>query len=133
MSASNTRMGDDHFHITSTDFTPGVQDIKGISIAKWPPIVTVSGPIKKGKAWYIDALDGEYDNNITKQLPDGADADPAVYHRNGDVEREKPDSGKAGARRLGSFRPAHAVAPIKPDTIKADGQTAANPATHRVP
>ncbi|MGA7376497.1 MAG: carboxypeptidase-like regulatory domain-containing protein, partial [Candidatus Sulfotelmatobacter sp.] len=73
--ALNTRMGDDHFHITSTDFTPGVQDIKGISIGQWPPIVTVSGPIKKGKAWYIDALDGEYDNNITKQLPDGADAD----------------------------------------------------------
>jgi Carboxypeptidase regulatory-like domain len=71
----NTRMGDDHFHITSTDFTPGLQDIKGISIGQWPPIVTMSGPIRKGKMWFIDALDGEYDNNITKQLPSGSDSD----------------------------------------------------------
>ena len=67
--ALNTRMGDDHFRITSTDFMPGVQDVKGISIGQWPPIYTVSGPIHKGKAWYIDALDGEYDNTIIKQLP----------------------------------------------------------------
>jgi hypothetical protein len=71
----NTRMGDDHFHLTSTDFTPGLQDINGISIAQWVPVVTMSGPIRKGKMWFIDALDGEYDNNITKQLPPGSDSD----------------------------------------------------------
>ncbi len=71
----NTRMGDDHFHLTSTDFTPGLQDINGVSIAQWVPLVTMSGPIRKGRMWFIDALDGEYDNNITKQLPPGSDAD----------------------------------------------------------
>jgi hypothetical protein len=71
----NTRMGDDHFRMTSTDFLPGVQTIKGISIAQWTPIYTVSGPIRKGKMWFIDALDGEYDNNIIKQLPSGSDRD----------------------------------------------------------
>jgi Carboxypeptidase regulatory-like domain/TonB dependent receptor len=71
----NTRMGDDHFHFTSTDFTPGLQDVNGISIAQWVPLVTMSGPIRKGRMWFIDALDGEYDNNITKQLPPGSDAD----------------------------------------------------------
>ncbi len=73
--ASNTRMGDDHFHVISTDFIPGFQDIKGVSIGQWTPIYTMSGPIHKGKMWFIDALDGEYDNNITKQLPSGADSD----------------------------------------------------------
>jgi len=73
--ALNTRMGDDHFHLTSTDFTPGLQDIHGISISQWVPIVTMSGAIRKGKMWFIDALDGEYDNNITKQLPSNSDAD----------------------------------------------------------
>jgi hypothetical protein len=73
--ALNTRMGNDHFRIISTDFIPGVQTIKGISIGEWTPIYTMSGPIHKGKMWFIDALDGEYDNNITKQLPSGSDAD----------------------------------------------------------
>ncbi len=69
--ALNTRMGDDHFHLTSTDFIPGLQTIKGISIGQWTPIYTMSGPIHKGKMWFIDALDGEYDNTIIKQLTTG--------------------------------------------------------------
>ncbi len=73
--ALNTRMGNDHFRVTSTDFIPGLQDIKGISFGQWTPIYTMSGPIRKGKMWFIDALNGEYDNNITKQLPSGADSD----------------------------------------------------------
>jgi Carboxypeptidase regulatory-like domain len=73
--ALNTRMGDDHFHITSTDFTPSIQTTKGLSIGQWPPIFTVSGPIHKGKMWYIDAFNAEYDNNITQQLPSGQDSD----------------------------------------------------------
>jgi hypothetical protein len=77
--ALNTRMGNDHFHATSTDFTPSVQTIKGLSIGQWLPIVTLSGPVRKGKVWYIDAFNAEYDNNITQQLPSGADSDH-VWH-----------------------------------------------------
>ena len=73
--ALNTRMGDDHFRFTSTDFTPGLQTIKGISIGQWVPIYTMSGPIRKGKVWFIDALNGEYDNDIIQQLPSGSDRD----------------------------------------------------------
>src|SRR5208337_5001013 len=73
--ALNTRMGDDHFRFTSTDFIPGLQTIKGISIGEWTPIYTMSGPIRKGKIWFIDALDGEYDNTIVTQLPSGSDSD----------------------------------------------------------
>jgi len=73
--ALNTRMGNDQFHFTSTDFIPGLQNIKGISIGEWTPIYTISGPIRKGKMWFIDALNGEFDNNIVKQLPSGADND----------------------------------------------------------
>jgi hypothetical protein len=71
----NTRMGNDRFRFTSTDFVPGWQTIKGISIGNWTPIYTMSGPIRKGKMWFIDALDGEYDNTIITQLPSGADTD----------------------------------------------------------
>jgi hypothetical protein len=73
--ALNTRMGDDHFHVTSFDFIPSAQTTKGISLSQWTPIVTVSGPIRKGKTWFIDALSGEYDDNLVKQLPAGSDRD----------------------------------------------------------
>ncbi len=71
----NTRMGNDHFRFNATDFIPAPQDVKGISLANWTPIYTMSGPIRKGKMWFIDTLDGEYDDYVTKQLPDGADSD----------------------------------------------------------
>ncbi len=73
--ALNTRMGDDHFHFLATDFIPGFQTIKGISLGQATPIFTVSGPIRKGKTWFIDALNGEYDNNIYVNLPSNADTD----------------------------------------------------------
>lgn len=71
----NTRMGNDHFRFIATDFFPTPQDVKGISLGSWTPIYTMSGPIRKGKVWFIDALDGEFDNDIVKQLPEGADRD----------------------------------------------------------
>src|SRR5580692_3015738 len=71
----NTRMGNDHFRFNATDFIPAPQDVKGISLANWTPIYTMSGPIRKGKMWFIDTLDGEFDNYVTKQLPSGADSD----------------------------------------------------------
>jgi hypothetical protein len=73
--ALNTRMGDDHFRFASTDFIPGLQTTKGISLGQWIPLVTISGPVRKGKMWFIDALDGEYDNTIIPQLPSGSDKD----------------------------------------------------------
>ena len=60
----NTGMGNDHFRVISTDFVPSAQDTRGIHFGSWTPIYTVSGPIRKGKAWFMDSLDGEYDNNI---------------------------------------------------------------------
>jgi len=73
--ALNTRMGDDRLHATSTDFIPAVDTTKGIALGQWTPIVTLSGPIRKGNTWFIDSLSGEYDDNLIKQLPAGSDRD----------------------------------------------------------
>jgi Carboxypeptidase regulatory-like domain/TonB dependent receptor len=73
--ALNTRMGDDHFHLISMDFFPSLQTTKGNSLGQWTPIYTLSGPIRKGKMWFIDSFDGEYDDNVVVQLPAGADRD----------------------------------------------------------
>jgi hypothetical protein len=53
-----------------------VQNKKGLNFDKWTPRATLSGPIKKGKAWFLLAPDGEYDHNIVKDLPAGADTNP---------------------------------------------------------
>jgi hypothetical protein len=73
--ALNTRMGDDQFHFTTTDFTPSVQTTKGLAIDQWLPIVTLAGPIRKGKAWFLEAFDAEFDDTLIPQLPAGEDRD----------------------------------------------------------
>jgi hypothetical protein len=73
--ALNTRIGDDHFHASAINFIPGLQDVKGIHLANWMPMYTLSGPVRKGKVWFIDAFSGEYDTNIIQQLPSGSDTD----------------------------------------------------------
>jgi hypothetical protein len=71
----NTGIGDDHFRPIATNFIPSLQDKNGIALDQWTPRFTLSGPIRTGKMWFFDALEGEYDNFIITQLPSNADAD----------------------------------------------------------
>ena len=71
-----TGMGDDRFRFSGTDFIPSVQNQKGIHLSSWTPRVTFAGPLRKGKAWFLEALDGEYHLNIMKDLPAGGDRSP---------------------------------------------------------
>ncbi len=73
--ALNTTMGDDRFRFLTTDFIPSPSTAKGLSIGSWTPIYSMSGPIQKGKTWFIDTLDGEFDDNVAPQLPAGQDRD----------------------------------------------------------
>jgi Carboxypeptidase regulatory-like domain len=73
--ALNTKTGNDQFRFRATDFFPGFQTTKGLAISSWTPIYSVSGPMIKGKLWFFDALDGEFDDNVTPQLPAGSDRD----------------------------------------------------------
>lgn len=80
----NTGMGDDHLRFDATNFIPSWQNKrgKGFSFDKWVPRATVSGPIKKGKIWFFDSADAEYDNYVFKDLPIGSDRDPFVRGSN---------------------------------------------------
>ena len=73
----NTATGDDHYRFVATDFVPSLQDKNGIALDKITPRLTLSGPIQKGRAWFYDAIDGEYDNIIVPELPPGSDSDIA--------------------------------------------------------
>lgn len=71
-----TAMGDDHFRFAATDFIPSFQSKKGLHIEAFTPRFSLSGPIRRGDAWFYDAGQGEYDLSIVQELPAGADEAP---------------------------------------------------------
>lgn len=70
-----TGIGDDHYRFAATNFVPSIQNKKGWTLDKVDPRFTVSGPIQRGKAWFFDGIDGEYDNVVIPELPTGEDTD----------------------------------------------------------
>jgi len=70
----NTGIGDDHFRYAGTNFVPSVQNKKGLAFDKVDPRFAFSGPIRKGKMWFFDSPDGEYDNIVIPELT-GPDTD----------------------------------------------------------
>jgi hypothetical protein len=70
-----TGIGDDHYRFAATNFLPSFQNKKGWTLDKVDPRFTLSGPINRGRAWFFDAVDGEYDNVIIRELPAGEDTD----------------------------------------------------------
>jgi Carboxypeptidase regulatory-like domain/TonB-dependent Receptor Plug Domain len=65
--------GDNRFRFNATDFVPTAQNVKGVEFNNWTPRTYFSGPIVRNKAWFNISHEGEWDNNIIKQLPNGAD------------------------------------------------------------
>jgi len=78
-----TNIGDDHLRFAATDFIPSIQNKRGLALDKLTPRLSLSGPIQKGRVWFFDAADGEYDNIIYTELPPGSDDD--VYWRVGNL------------------------------------------------
>ena len=71
----NTGIGDDHFRFAATDFIPPLQNKHGWRFDQFLPRFTFSGPVEKGKVWFYNAFDGEYDNLVYTALPVNADND----------------------------------------------------------
>lgn len=70
-----TGMGDDHFRFYATDFVPSFQTNHGLRFQNTTPRFTFSGPIEREKAWFYEAVEGEYDQDIFRELPAGANTD----------------------------------------------------------
>ena len=68
-----TATGDDHWRLTGTNFIPGIQDKRGLTVNNWTPRLMTSGPILAHKAWFMDALEGEFAQTVFTELPVGAD------------------------------------------------------------
>lgn len=72
--ALETSQGDDHFRFMATNFLPSLQVNKGnLDIEGWTPRANFSGPIVKGRAWFFNSADMQYDLTVFDELPAGAD------------------------------------------------------------
>ncbi len=77
-----TGMGDNKFRFNATNFIPSFRDLNGIRFDKFVPRFTFSGPVKRGRAWWYDGLETEYDNNYIAELPANADTNQLVRGSN---------------------------------------------------
>jgi hypothetical protein len=71
--ALRSRSGDDKFRLSATNFIPGVEFRKGIIIGNYTPRVNFSGPWYRGRAWFADSIDLQYDQQVVQELPVGSD------------------------------------------------------------
>ena len=78
----HTKMGDDRFRYTATDFVPGVDFRKGMRMGTVAPRLGVSGPLKKRRVWYSDSLDLQYLPLVIADLPKGQDTSVTVQASN---------------------------------------------------
>ncbi len=78
----NTKMGDDRFRYSATNFIPGLTNSKGWRIGSWNPRLNFSGPIARGKAWFSDSLTGQYDQTVIRELPNGRDQSTSLRYSN---------------------------------------------------
>jgi hypothetical protein len=71
--AIKTSTGDDQFRYSGTNFIPGLENRKGWVIGGWTPRFEVSGPLRRGRAWFSDSVDVQYDQQVVEELPNGQD------------------------------------------------------------
>ncbi len=73
--AIDTVSGNDHWRIGATNFVPGLNFREGIQFGNWYPRITFSGPIKKGRAWFSEALTGQRSLRLVTELPKGQNSE----------------------------------------------------------
>jgi hypothetical protein len=76
--AIHTDTGTDEFHYTATNFIPGLDTQNGLHLGNWRPRAGVSGPILRGRAWFADNFDAEYNQTIVNGLPAGQNQQNAL-------------------------------------------------------
>ncbi len=71
--AIQTQTGTDQWHYSATNFIPGVDTRKGPHVGTWSPRANLSGPIAKGRIWFSDSINTEYQQLVVQDLPKGQD------------------------------------------------------------
>jgi hypothetical protein len=71
--AIHTAAGEDKLHYGATNFFPGIENRKGLVIGDWTPRFSLSGPLRRGRAWFSDTVDTQYTLHVVDELPVGQD------------------------------------------------------------
>jgi hypothetical protein len=71
----DTQSGDDRWRFGITNFIPDVSVQQGTHLGNWYPRSSISGPIKKGRAWFSDALSVQRNFRLVRELPRGENTD----------------------------------------------------------
>ena len=72
--ALETATGDDRWRPGATNFIPGVKFEHGLHVSNWYPRLTLSGPLKRGRAWFSEALSTQYTHDVINELPSDVDS-----------------------------------------------------------
>ena len=67
----DTNSGDDKWRFRATNFIPGFNLDHGVHFGNWYPRMTYSGPLKKGRAWFSEALSLQHSFGVVNGLPTG--------------------------------------------------------------
>ena len=63
--------GDDRLRYAATNFVPSGTVDQGFHLTKWTPRGSVSGPWRRGRAWFFNAADTQYSRDQISGLPKG--------------------------------------------------------------
>ena len=75
--ALRTGTGDDQLRYSATRFVPGIINRKGWIINSWVPQFNLSGPLRRGRAWFSESLSARFNQNVVSELPKGQDRAPS--------------------------------------------------------
>ena len=64
--------GDDRWRFGTTNPAPGVNVQEGVHLGDWYPRFTFSGPIRRGRFWFSNAISIEHTFAVVKEQPSGA-------------------------------------------------------------
>lgn len=93
--AFTTGTGDNKLRYDATNFLPSFRSQNGIRFDTFEPIVTVSGPLVRNRAWFFDGFELEYNDQYFTGLPSNADTNHLL--RGGDVLKFQANVGSANS------------------------------------
>ena len=71
----DTQAGDDRFRFGVTNFIPDVNFQQGTHFGNFYPRVIFSGPLRKGRIWFSEAMTLQHSFHLVRELPAGQNTD----------------------------------------------------------
>ncbi|HEY1807864.1 MAG TPA: hypothetical protein VGG42_04835 [Acidobacteriaceae bacterium] len=80
--AFTTGTGDNKFRYDATNFVPSVRNQSGLRFDTFEPRITFSGPIRRNRLWFFDAIEMRYSDIYIPELPANADTNHLIRGSN---------------------------------------------------